>query len=58
MQCDDIAHRYLGDIALNWQRASVLHRIEEDGRDFATQNKPSISLVWNMGDVIAHVPQY
>ena len=48
MQRDDIAHGHFGDITLDWQRASILHRIEEDGCDLATQDKSAISLVRNV----------
>ena len=58
MQRDDIAHGHFGDITFDWQRASILHRIEEDGCDLATQDKSAISLVRNVRDVIAHVPQH
>mmetsp|Transcript_24118 Transcript_24118/g.64701 ORF Transcript_24118/g.64701 Transcript_24118/m.64701 type:complete len:508 (-) Transcript_24118:7-1530(-) len=54
---DHVAHVELGHVHLDRQRARVLHRVEEDGRNLAADAHAARPLVGHARDVVAHVPQ-
>ena len=58
MDIDDLAHLERADVALDRQCAGIFHRVEKDGGNFAAQYEATITLVWNMRDVVPHVPEH
>src|SRR5690606_29161912 len=53
-----IAHVELADIAFDWQCAGVFHGVEEDRRDLSANAHTAITLVGDVGNVVAGVPQH
>ena len=55
---DHIAGVQTGDITFDRQRARVFRGVEKDGGDFSAQNHSTGSLVWDVWNVIARVPEH
>ena len=55
---DNVASFQSLDVAFEGQGAGVFHGIEEDGRNLATYADTAVTLVGNMGDVVADMPEH
>src|SRR5690606_5965293 len=55
---DDVASVHVLDVALEGEGACIFHGVEEDRGDLAADAHAAVTLVGNVRDVVADVPEY